>query len=170
MYISTWIIVLIIVILSYLIYKRRKPSEISKTEAKENMQEQIEQKEKFLRAKIKTRDLEENIENGSEVALFDCGKHNFICLSERFKHDDIKLEQVIKDWIDYMDLLSDRVYEMTILHHLSSEDSPKHFDAREKIDITIREINKRFKDLLTNDYWDVDELQKLRQKEINELY
>jgi hypothetical protein len=168
MYISTWIIVLIIVIFSYLIYKRRKPSEISKTEVKENMQAEMERKQEALLKKIKTSHLKDYME--TETDLLECGKNNFIRLSERFKHDDIKLEQVIKDWIDYIDILSDAVYESEMLDVSSSETSQTHYKAREALYIKLQEIIKRFKDLLGADYSDFEELKKLRIIESNKLY
>lgn len=164
---KTGIIILAILWGVYLLYERNSSPEISEVETSQDTQVQIKVSEDFLLKKIKERDLKENIINGSESALFDSGKHNYICLSERFKHDDIKLQQVSKDWLDFMELLSDRVDEMEILHYISDEDSQSHFNTREEIDTRLAEINRRFKNLLGDEYWDVEELQKLRQKEIN---
>lgn len=161
------IIVLAVLWGVYLLYKRNSSPDISTVETEQNIEGQIKINEEFLLKKIKERDLKEGIENSSESALFDSGRHNYVCLSERFKHDNTKLQQVTTDWLDFMELLSDRVYEMEILHYLSDEDSQSHFNAREEIDTRLTEINKRFKNLLGDDYWDVIELQKLRQKEIN---
>ncbi len=138
--------------------------------ANEDVRAEIEQKESFLLNKIKTRDLKDGEQNGIEIASFDCGKKNFIRLSERFKHDKTLLDRVVKDWTDYMDVLGDVVHEMEILNYLSREDGQEHLYAREKLYIRMEEIEKRFKDQLGGDYCDSAELKKLRQKEINKTW
>lgn len=164
MYIPTLIIILLVIVFLYFIFKRKTPAKVTYAETREEIQKQIIVKEKFTLDTIRKRDLKEDIKNGSESALFECGKHNFSCLDERFKHDDVKHQQAVKDWFDYMELLRDRVYEMDILHYLSDEDSQEHLEKREQIDLRLREICRRFKNLLGGDYWDIEELQKIRQK------
>ena len=164
-----YIILIIILALAYFIYKRRKPKIEKKEETMADMQVDIKVGEESLLRKIKTNHLGEDYMT-TETDLLKAGKHNFVCLSERFKHDEVKLRQVTKDWLDYIEILKRMVYENEIRNYLSAEDSSAHFEAEEKQHIRLREIIKRFKDLLGAEYWDFEEFQKLRIKESNKNF
>lgn len=151
-----YIILIIIAIFIYLIYKQQKSPKISISKTgfyQVKIKQMMEQKEATLLNLIKTNPLKDYMQ--TEVALFDCGRKNFICLCERFKYDNIKFAQIVKDWIDYMDILKDVVFQRLYLDVSKSITSADICD--EKIDnlfIKIKEINKRLQDLLGNEYMD----------------
>lgn len=96
MYIPIWIFVIGVIV--YFVWKSRTPKIKSKAEALELIQEDIDKRERFLQDKIKNSHLKDYMQ--VETTLFDCGRKNFLRLKELFKHDDVKLGQVIKDWVD----------------------------------------------------------------------
>lgn len=155
MYIPIWIIVIGVV--AYFIWKSRKPKIKSKVEALELIQEDIDKREVLLKEKIKSSHLKDYMQ--METTLFDCGRKNFLRLKERFKHDDVKLEQVIKDWIYYMEAISDMVYESEMLDvATSNEDADEHRNMQDELAVKIKEIDKRSKELLGADYTDPQKL------------
>lgn len=161
-----YIILIVIAIFVYLIYKKQKPVIQSKEQIIENTKAQIAYKEEHLLDHIKTNHLKDYMT--TESALFECGKTNFIRLSERFKHDDVKLAQVTKDWIDYMDILNDAVYESELLDVSTEEgEGEEHWKRRDELYIQIQEIEKRFKDLLGKEYADPEELIKMKRKVVS---
>lgn len=155
MYIPIWIIVIGAV--AYFIWKSRKPKINSKAEALELIQEDIDKREMLLKEKIKSSHLKDYMQ--METTLFDCGRKNFLRLKERFKHDDVKLGQVIKDWIYYMEAISDMVYESEMLDvATSNEDADEHRNMQDELAVKIKEIDKRSKELLGADYTDPQKL------------
>lgn len=151
-----YIILIIIAIVVYLIYKKINPSVISKERATENIQAQIIRQEEMLSKHIDMSHLKDYIQQ--QAIMFDCGKRNFIRLSERFKHDDIKLTQVVKDWTDYMEILQGIIYEQELLDVSTAEGADEHFDNMHELAIKIQEIEKRFKGLLGKEYEDPEKL------------
>jgi len=161
-----YIILIVIAVIVFLIYKKQKSAPLSKEQSMENIKAQIAYKEERLLDHIKTNHLKDYMT--TESALFECGRTNFIRLSERFKHDDAKLTQVIKDWTDYMEILDDAVYESELLDVSTEEgEGEEHWKRRDELYIQIQEIEKRFKDLLGKEYTDPEELMKLKRKSPN---
>lgn len=87
-------------------------------------------------------------EESVETKLFNNGRQNFIRLKERFKHNDTTSDQIISDWYDYLILINDVINIRKSLG--SNEDNAL---INEKF-IRINEINKRFDELLGNDFID----------------
>lgn len=155
MYIPIWIIVIGIIL--YFIWRGQKPKVKSKEEALELIQSEIDKKENYLLQRIEATHLKDYMQ--METTLFECGKKNFLRLKERFKHDDVKLGQVIKDWIYYIDTISDMIYESEMLDvSTSNEDADEHRNMQQKLAVKIQEIDKRFKNLLDDEYTDPQKL------------
>ncbi|GEM_PF-3466604 len=150
-----YVILIIIAFFVYKIYKQ-KPKVVSKEEAMENIQAEIERREAALLNHLKTTHLKDYMD--TQTVLFDCGKKNFLRLNERLKHDDVKRGEAIKDWIDYMEALNESIYESELLDVSTSEESEIHWKARDEAHVKLQEINKRFKDLLGADFIDPAEL------------
>jgi len=152
----------------YLIYRGQKPKVLmSRAEVKKNSQDEIDLREMRLSDKIKTSHLKNYLQ--TEATLFNCGRKNFIRLNERFKHDDVKLGQVVKDWIDYIEILTDVIFESEMLDVSTSEESDEHFDKRDELYVKIQAIEKRFKDLLGDEYVDSVELIKSQEQMFKDL-
>jgi methyl-accepting chemotaxis protein len=158
-----YIILIIIAIFVYLIYKGQNP----KITSKEDMQIEIERKEVKLLEFIQTNHLKDYMD--TEKALFECGRINFIRLRERFKHDEIKLEQVFKDWIDYMDTLNDAIYKSLQIDVTFDDEFDTLWKDRNELYIKIQEINKRFKDLLGNEYANPEKDMTSREEKLKQL-
>lgn len=150
-----YIILIIIAVYVYSIYKSQNPK-LTKEEVKEKIQEEIDLKEEYLLKKIKTSILKDYMQ--TETTLFDCGRRNFLRLKERFKHDDIKYAQIVKDWLDYMETLSDIVFESEMLDVCTSEESEEHYKRRDELFVVVQETEKRFKELLGSEYDDPDKI------------
>lgn len=151
-----YIILAVIAIILYLIYRRLKtPTLPTKAEAREKILEMIAQKEtSFLDNRLKSSHLKEYLE--MDAVLFDCGSQNFIRLNERFKHDEAKFAEIVKDWSDYLDILGNVVFQSEMLDVCTSEESEEHYQARQEDFVRIQEIEKRFKGLLADSYIDPD--------------
>ncbi len=152
-----YIILIVIAVFVYLIYKGQKPKIISKEEAVENIKLEISCKEEYLLNKIKTSHLKDYMQ--TETALFECGRKNFLRLSERFKHDDIKFAQTVKDWIDYIDTISEVIFVSEMLDVANSNEEVNEYrNNQQELFIKIQETEKRFKDLLGNEYIDPNDI------------
>lgn len=148
-----YIILIIIAVFVYLIYKGQNATTNSRDKAIEFIQTEITKREDFLLSKIKASHLKDYLQ--TEKILFDCGRKNFIRLSERFKHDDVKLRQVTKDWLDYMDTVSDIIHESEMLDvTLSNDEADEHRNNQQELFVKIQEIDKRTKGLLGDEYID----------------
>jgi hypothetical protein len=148
-----YIILIIIAIFLYLIYRKQNPSASQKIKAVANLHAEIAKREELLSNKIKTSHLKDYLQ--TEATLFEYGKKNYVRLSERYKHDDTKNLHVIKDWIYYMEALSDIIYESEMLDVASSnEDADEHRNSQQELFIKVQEIGKRNKELLGNEYVD----------------
>ncbi|MEI7498040.1 MAG: hypothetical protein WCK11_02030 [Candidatus Falkowbacteria bacterium] len=159
-----WIVIIFII---YLIFKPKNNKEkiIENNMSKEEeIQDKIERKEESLLRDIKSNHLKDYMQN--ETTLFECGRKNFIRLNERFKHDEAKHGQVVKDWMDYMDILGDIVHEHLMLDVSTSEESDEHWEKRQELFIQIQEIEKRFKELLGDVY--IDPFETMKQNEKND--
>ena len=138
-------------------YKIRKQKPINKEKILESIQDQISKQESYLTQKIKNSHLDGYLQ--TETVLFECGKKNFFRLKERFKHDDEKLTQIIKDWFNYMETVSDIISESELLDLAKpNEDADEHRIAQDRLAVTIQEIDTRFKNLLGSEYVDWKEL------------
>ncbi len=145
-----YIILILAVVVIYVVYRKQKPSEASKIKAREKLHLVLKQKQVALLDFINASELKNYLQD--EVLQLECNEKNFVRLSERFKHDDVKFAQVVKDWIDYIDMLRDLVTERLLLDISTSETSKNHDDAIHYLSIKIQEIEKRFKDLLGSEY------------------
>jgi len=143
-----YIILIVIAAFVYLIYRGQKPKIISNQE--------IIRQEEYLLNKIKTNHLKDYMQ--TETVLFDCGKKNFFRLSERFKHDDIKFAQIVKDWIDYIDTISDVIFVREMLDVCTSEEADEYYKQQEELFVKIKETHRRFKELLGNEYVDPEKI------------
>jgi hypothetical protein len=144
-------LLIIIIILIYLIYKQ-KPVIKSKEEINEEIQSEIDRKEAQILHSLKTSHLKNYMD--TNTAIFENGRKNFLRLSERFKHDDIKQGQVIKDWIDYINTIERGIFTQEMLDVCTSEESEQYFKEQQENGIKFQEITKRFKDLLGEEYID----------------
>lgn len=151
-----YILLIIIAGFLYLIYKGQNTKPASKEAIMQNAEAEIARAEARLLDLIETNHLKDYMD--TEKALFDCGRLNFIRLNERFKHEELKREQAIKDWLDYMQALNDAVYASLQLDVCTSEESDTYYKERSDLFIKISEIDKRFKELLGNEYADPEKL------------
>lgn len=147
-----YLLLIVIAVILYLIYKGQKPRELSREEINQITQEEIKRQEEYLLNKIKTSHLKDYLQ--TETALFDSGKKNFTRLSERFKHDETKSSQISKDWLEYMESTSDAIFNTEMLDVCTSDESSQYYDDRDALFVKIQEINKRFKELLDKEYLD----------------
>lgn len=132
-----------------------------------NIQAQIKNLEDTIDDTIKSCPLGKGGHMTTEGAFLKCGKINFSRLIERFKHEDNKLARIVKDWTDYMKMLQGVIYEHELLDvSYSDEEINEHWDKRDEFYIKIEEINKRLKDLLSEEYQDPEKyIQYLERKE-----
>lgn len=148
---SDIIVLGMIAIILYSIY--RKPGATSlkpKAETKEEGFTFISYQEEKILNKLQTSILRDYL--SLEKTLFDCGKQNFVRLSERFKYDEPKIQQIISDRKEFLELLSDIVTEREMLDVCTAEEDEEHSQTLKGYFIRIQEIEKRFKNLLGNDY------------------
>ncbi len=118
----------------------------------ENKYKEIIEIEEIIKYRIKSSFLHKSLTDQS--VCLDCGSKNFTKLYERYKHDDTKIDQIIRDWRDYVDILLETVAQREIMDCSNEASFEKSFNDLEKSWIRIREINKRIKSLLRNDYID----------------
>jgi len=165
-----YIILIIIAIFLYKIYKGQKPKVLmSKEETMENIQTEIKEKEDKLLNKIKTNRLKDYMQ--TETIMFDCGRKNFLRLSERFKHDGVKFAQIVKDWMDYIEAVSDIIFVNEMLDVCTSKEANGYYKQQDELFIKIQEIEKRYKNLLGDKYIDPSKLindEKDKTKDIEE--
>ena len=152
----TYIFLAIITVLVYLIYKKQNPPALTPEQISETLLEEISRKEDYVERKIGSSHLKEYLT--MEKTLLQCGSKNFLRLRERFKHDEQKYTHILKDWNDYLDTISECVFESEMLDVCSSEDSDEHYKARDLLFIKIQEAEKRFKELLGEEYSDPDKI------------
>lgn len=84
--------------------------------------------------------------------VFDCSKKNFIRLSERFKHDKLKLIEITKDWCDYLNAYACLFNESPLFVFGTDEDVKRLHDEKGMYIIKMEEVDKRFKNLLGDEY------------------
>ncbi len=155
MYIPIWIIVIGIII--YFVWRVRKPKIISKAKGLELIQDEIDKKENYVLQKIKGSHIADYMQ--TETTLFECGKKNFIRLQEGFRHDDKKLGESIKDWIYYLDYISNLIHHHEMLDLATSDsDADDATKQHQEIVAKMQEIDKRTRDLLGKDYTDPTKL------------
>lgn len=176
-----YIFLIIIAIFLYLIYRRLKPKAVSDEESMyiEHGAENVENFERILLERMEERKdaVKKRIEEGDEEKDFDfdleewvsalsrvegdertfyCNKKNFVRLSERFKHDKLKLIEVTKDWCDYLSAYSHLFYESMLFVYGTDEQIKKLNDERDAYIIKMEEVEKRFKNLLGSEYVNSD--------------
>jgi len=87
--------------------------------------------------------------------LFGYTKKNFQRLSERFKFEDKMIEQISKDWCDYCMALGGMIYLGDYPDFaMDNEQRKKNYEEQDGMLVRVFEIEKRFKELLGNDYLD----------------
>lgn len=78
---------------------------------------------------------------------------NFQRLLELFKNEEHKRIQIMEEWRDYLNIISEIIHEHEILYTDLDEEAQDKFDARtNSYNIKRREIERRFKELLGKDY------------------
>jgi len=178
-----YIILIIIATFVYLIYKRQKPEVRSDEELMyiEHGVENVENWEKILleRIKIRKNTIQEKIDQGNKnfdledwisalhrleegITGFNCGKKNFTRLKERFKYDKLKLIEITKDRCDYLNAHAYLFYDSPLLEFGTNEDVKKIHERGNAYFIKMQEIEKRFKDLLGDEYIDSKKLLKIK--------
>lgn len=158
-------LILIIAMLTYLVYTGKESSETSESKTRENSEANVntEQKEIFFSDKIKTNRLKDYVE--IETVLFDYGRKNFVCLEKHLNRNDTRLARARRDWMDYIDILHKTIYENEMLDvATSNEIADEHRKKRQELFVKIREIDKRFKNLLGDEYIDPWKFIKSQQK------
>lgn len=84
---------------------------------------------------------------------------DFKRLLERFKDEENKKNQIMEDWRDYLNIISEIIHAREILYADIDEEAQDKFEARTNSqNIKRREIECRFKDLLGKDYIDPTEM------------
>ncbi len=168
-----YIILAIITIFVYLIYKRLKPEQKSDEElmyiehGAENvvnwervLLERIRVEKDKIQGKIKEGNKNFDLENWTYLLyrleksgkVFNCSKKNFIHLCERFKHDKLKLIEITKDWCDYLNACACLFYESPLFVFGTDEDVKRLRDEKDMYIIKMEEVDKRFKNLLGDEY------------------
>lgn len=137
-----------IVVFVYLIYKRQNTKNTK--EESENPLRDIVFAEKYFNDKIK-----EGNNNDEALQIFNNMKKNFIRLCERFKFDEIKLDQTKKDWADYCISFGGLLYLGNVpFIAMTDEDTKKNHKEQDHLLIKVSEIENRFEKLLDHDYLD----------------
>ncbi len=134
-----YILLTVIVVILYLIYKEQKKGSSSFEKIKKNLLIDIEVAESLF---LETCEKMEDFMYSGSKTHFENTKNNFTRLSERFKHDDEMYLKIANDYLNWLDFHSQSVY----------------FDAdvkeHEILWIKKEEIEKRFENLLGKDYAD----------------
>ncbi len=168
-----YITLAIIAIFVYLIYKRLKPEQKLDEELMyiEHGAENVGNWERVLLERIRARKehIKGRIEEGNKnfdledwtsalhgleesEKVFDCNKKNFIRLSERFKHDKLKLIEITKDWCSYLNAYACLFYESPLFVFGTDDDVKRLGDEKDMYIIKMEEVDKRFKNLLGDEY------------------
>lgn len=134
-------------------FKQKKVTHIVDSEegSMEFIQNGIENMENYILEKMKAK-----TDVKADKAIFDSGKKNYVRLSERFKHDKLKLKEVTKDRYDYLVAHAGLIYENPLIGFGTNEDVAKIRSEEDDFIIKIQEINKRFKNLLGDEYIGID--------------
>lgn len=153
MYISTWIIVIIVIAGIYLYSRSKKRGEKGITADGESLTAE----EMWERGEANTaRVLEKSplIENylQDERDMVKAMERDMIRLRERFKHDTKKQLEVARDWMDYSGAVAQIKFAREMLDVDMEDTAHDSYDGRTKESyITVQEIGKRVEEILGND-------------------
>ena len=136
----TFVILVLIVAIIYIVYKKLWPGFVISS-----IKGLISEKEAQILKKIGS--IESKNHTQVERNLLESGKKNFIRLSERFKHNETKLDEVMKDWADYTEAIDEMLNVL-----FSNKTSDEKERNKQELFIKIEEIQKRSKDLLGDEY------------------
>lgn len=82
-------------------------------------------------------------------------EENYLRLEERYKHDNVRLGQIIKDWVGYNEVITGLIHEREMLDVATTdEESDRSDQETKKLQIRRQEIESRFKALLGKQYKD----------------
>lgn len=91
----------------------------------------------------------------TEKFFFDTMEKNYLRLEERYKHDNAKLGQIIKDWISYNEVISGLICQRLLLDVATTNEESERTDKETNhLQIRRQEIESRYKDLLGKQYND----------------
>ena len=142
MYISPFVLGIIIVVLVFVILKKKSKGQ---GDSVEDLQLEAEKYRKLaLEEIVQGQDSKFVIDKDTKIKLM---SNDLVRLTERFKHDQGKLKQIFIDWRDYCCLWNQykNNYEMSVFGGV--HDGEEHYE----IVIKLTEIEKRFEDLLDKD-------------------
>lgn len=149
MYISIWVI-LFAVIIWFLFFHKQK---LSSQEVKDLVSDKVLAISDATKLRLSTSHLKDYLY--TEKFFFETMGENYLRLEERYKHDNVKLGQIIKDWISYNEIISGLIFEREKLDVATTDEESDSTDqATKKLQIRRQEIESRFKALLGSQYKD----------------
>lgn len=149
MYIPFWIILAGTIIWYLFFYKKR----ISPQQAKELIAEKVTAISVTTKARLENSHLKEFLDY--EKHFFLTMEENYLRLAERFKHDNVQMAQIVKDWIDYNEIINGLIYQRELLDVATTDEQSEQSDQNtKKLQIKRQEIETRYKSLLGKQYND----------------
>jgi cell division septum initiation protein DivIVA len=152
MYISTWIIVAVIIAVIYF-YSRFKKGNPNLTMENESLTaEEMWKRAETNMEKVlsKSPNLEDYLKDEREMVK--AMEIDMARLRERFKHDSQRQIEIARDWMDYSGSV-DRIKSSREWLDVDMSDNAydSHFERTKKAHIAIQEISKRVEDILGKD-------------------
>jgi hypothetical protein len=153
MYISTWIIIIAIIVGVYFYFRLQRTKRKTLNEEYESLTtEQMWNRAEGHMASVleKSPNLEDYLQN--ERDMVKAMEKDMIRLRERYKHDAKKQNEIARDWMDYSSCVGVIKNSRELLDVDTRPDASDRYDRLTKVPyVIVQEVAKRVEDMLGKD-------------------